>query len=65
MWTELPADPPPPANPNVMVAGQPRHHTKADARLDIARSLSLPAELRPLDAIRSMGSVPWLEALTR
>ena len=62
MWTALPEDPPP-IDPNQRNAW-PHHQTKADARLDIARSLGLPAVLRPVDALRSMGSSPWLDALT-
>jgi hypothetical protein len=60
----LPEDPTPPSPSNVIRASDNRHHSKARARIALARSLGLPPALRlraPLQTYAA--SDDWLDAL--
>ncbi len=67
IWAVLAADPPAPQEGR-FVANEPRHQTRADARLDIAHTLSLPPVLRANDALHASDlrrQSPWLDELLR
>lgn len=59
----LPEDPTPPASPNVIGPAGRGHHSKAKARIALARSLGLPPALRLRTPFQTYTGSDWLEVL--